>query len=110
MHYPTMHMPWQRQSWTGSETNGWMALTWALLAFFGGALLGMTVGKKKGFMLSRMMGAGGGMGGGTGGGMPLWKHHHHGYGQPSCHMRHETTGTVAPGAVDEKPHERDEGE
>lgn len=106
MHYPTMHMPWQRQSWGGSETNGWMALTWALLAFFGGTMLGVMMGKKKGFMMSRMMSTSGG----TGGGMPVWKHHHHGYGQPSCHMRHQMTEPVAPGAADEKPHERDEGE
>lgn len=106
MQYPTIHMAGRPQDWAERETNTWMAMTWALLAFIGGAMVGMMAGKKG----LRMTGGTGRAEGGSG--MPMWKHHHHGFGQPSCHMKHETgmRGQAAPGAGGAQEKERDEGE
>lgn len=103
MHYPTMNMPW-RHSWRDSETDSWMALTWALLAFVGGAMFGMMAGKKK-MMSHEMMGSWG-----MSGRMPMWKHHHHDFGGLACRAKHEMMQPVAPGATGERSEERNEGE
>lgn len=104
MHYPTIHMPSGRTMGGGGDTNSMAAM---VLAFLGGALLGMVVGKKKTLMMTR----GEGMEGmGMGGRMPMWKHHHHDFGQSACRMRHGSQTPAAPGAVGEGHGERDEGE